>query len=185
MTYNQTNMELALSGNNRLKALGLDILRNIFEYDDTYLKIHKQEVVTNVWISAWKHWRNNSPECDDLYVATMIDWLFDLWGFNYTCPEPMKFFQKKFLPSDIYIWKEWIEPGEIKRVGVYFMGECNIDSDNNPMYNYVLHYNYFVIRTNTYDDMAIERRMEQYTDNIHNYVILLDDGTHGSLEMFS
>lgn len=172
---------MALKTQNCLRFLGDDMVRNIIEYDDTYKQIYKKDVVHSIWVAAWKNWRKNSYECKDSYIAEMIDWLFDLWGITWKHEEPIKFFQKRFLPSDVFVLKQTIKPGEIYRVSVYFIKYCNETSQ----YNHALEYSNFVIRsTNGYNtDDYYQDIVSQYTDNIHEYIVLFDD-TNSVVDLF-
>jgi len=61
----------------RLSQLPSELLRKIFEYDNTYQTFYGSEVLPELWQKVWTRWYN-SLDCP--YKELTMDWLFRWWG---------------------------------------------------------------------------------------------------------
>lgn len=97
----------------RLYSLNIDLLRNIYEYDNTPEQKHKEYFSKNIridiWRTSWNIWRSKQ----DLYVGTIMDYVMTNWGVYGDCDF-----------SEYYICK--IFPEKIRIVsGIDYSGKYN------------------------------------------------------------
>ena len=57
-----------------------DILKHIYDYDDTYRNIFKNQVKLALWREAWYFWKFGQ----DYKVAFVMEYLFLSWGIDDT-----------------------------------------------------------------------------------------------------
>ena len=86
----------------RLFSLNIDLLRTIFEYDNTREQEHKKifanMIRQDIWCTSWKLWRSKQ----DLYTGVVMDHLMLHWGVYGPC-DTAKYFINFIFPNGIQV----------------------------------------------------------------------------------
>ena len=96
-------------GSSRLTQLFPDLLRHIFEYDDTYKEHFQNNVLLDIWKTSWQNWHANIT-CPYKYLVA--DWLLTTWGvYNHPMGsgDSPEWFRKHYHPSDIVIMTRFVD----------------------------------------------------------------------------
>jgi hypothetical protein len=109
----------------RLYGLNIDLLRNIFEFDDTTEKQHRSHFFNHVrqelWSQVWKRWLSN---IDDDNIRTVMEYLMTNWGvygeINFS-----EYYIYQIFPEDIN-WYSCVEIDSGKYHCTIFHGLRNI-----------------------------------------------------------
>jgi hypothetical protein len=103
-----------------LKNLGNDILRKIFEYDDTYSEIFTNTVLPSVWKDSWRRWYINSVYNNNPFVLAAIKrftYTFDNGGFD---DYLFRFIAMQYFVSDLSIDDVVVSPEKRHKITLKF-----------------------------------------------------------------
>jgi hypothetical protein len=88
-----------------------DIKRHIFEYDDTYRNIMKNDVSIDLWRNAWIRERNS---IDSDYFGLVYDYLFHMWGVyedpSVHCESTTRHYARNCLPGNYKLVMDFDRP---------------------------------------------------------------------------
>ena len=108
---------------NIFDILGQDVMKKIYEYDDTYKTIFSKQVVENIWRAKWRRWLKTAPECQSPFVATVMECLFESWYVN--VPTYLKdnsaYFKQFYFSENITISCSEVIPNTLYDVSVYMI----------------------------------------------------------------
>jgi len=90
----------------RLRQLSPDLLRFIFEFDDTYKQRFKNQVLINIWQTSWRNW-HTSLLCP--YKHLVMDWLMDTWGVYSDNAEESLYFRKHYHTDNIVVTTGFVD----------------------------------------------------------------------------
>ena len=93
----------------RLSQLMPELIRHIFEYDDTYKDYFQKNVLLDIWKTSWQNWHG---EMTCPYKQLVADWLLTTWGV-YNNPlwegESQEWCRKHYHTSDITIITRFVD----------------------------------------------------------------------------
>jgi len=98
----------------RLRQLSPDLLRFIFEFDDTYKQLFQDQVLLDIWQTSWRNW-HTSLLCP--YKNLVMDWLMNMWGVYSDNAAESLYFRKRYHTDKIVVTTEFV----------------GVDDDNNDM----------------------------------------------------
>jgi hypothetical protein len=91
-------VEMSLAS--RIGHLSPDLLRFIYEFDDTYKQWFKQQVLQDIWQTSWCRWHNKLT-CSYKYLV--MEWLFKTWGIDDMYKTQSFWFSKHYHVSDVVV----------------------------------------------------------------------------------
>jgi hypothetical protein len=89
----------------RLRQLSPDLLRFIFEFDDTYKQLFQDQVLLDIWQTSWRNW-HTSLLCP--YKNLVMDWLMNMWGVYGDNVDESSYFRKRYHTDKIVVTTEFV-----------------------------------------------------------------------------
>lgn len=119
---------VTMNNSSRLGQLCPDLLRSIFEFDDTYKALFSKHVLLDIWQTTWNQWHNKLT-CPYKYLV--MEWLFNQWGVNDNNADESLWFRKHYHVSDVTVVTRFmkIEPVESSEMGDGILLETDNSSD--------------------------------------------------------
>ena len=104
--------------NSRLRQLSPDLIRFIFEFDDTYKQLFQDQVLLDIWQTSWRNW-HTSMLCP--YKNLVMDWLMNMWGVYSDNVNESLYFRKLYHTDKIVVTTDFVGVG--------------VDVDNDILYS--------------------------------------------------
>jgi len=105
----------------RLYGFNLDLLRNIYEYDDSIERKHKayffNEMRQDIWRASWIRW---CSEINDINIRTVMEYLMTSWGV-YDDVAFSEYYICQVFPSELH-FVSCIEPTGKYHCTIYYDG---------------------------------------------------------------
>jgi len=111
---NTCNMTVCLKntfvrGGSRLTQLFPELLRHIFEYDDTYKEHFQKNVLLDIWQRSWQNW-HAGISCP--YKHLVAEWLLTTWGVygdSIWSGDSQEWFRKNYHHTDIVVMTRFVD----------------------------------------------------------------------------
>jgi len=110
----------------RLRQLSPDLLRFIFEFDDTYKQRFQDQVLLDIWQTSWRNWhaRLSCP-----YKHLVMDWLMDTWGVYSDNAAESLYFRKQYHIDKIVVTTNFVDANEEDHDMIYTKNSDDIYDD--------------------------------------------------------
>lgn len=120
-------MVMNTANGSRFGHLSQDLLRTIFEFDDTYKKLFQQQVLLDIWQTSWKRWHSNVL-CP--YKFLVMEWLLNNWGVYDSCIDESFWFSRYYHVNDVTVQTQFVRIADQESSESSDMDENLLDTEN-------------------------------------------------------